>query len=75
MPTELEHPGIRVGLLTLHILPCTSLFGSIYLAMSKLLPMDPEGSERGDGDFVKHHLKLLGTKAPYYKTGTFTTLV
>lgn len=42
--------------------------------MRTLIPTDPEGSERGDGDFVKTHLKLLGTKAAYSKTGTFTAL-
>lgn len=43
--------------------------------MSKLLPTDSEGSKRGDGEFMEHHLNLPGTKAPYYKTGTFKTLV
>lgn len=43
--------------------------------MSKLLPTDPEGSERADGEFVQHPLKLIGTRDPYYKTSTFTTLV
>ena len=42
------------------------------LAVSKLIPTDSEGSERGEGDFVKPYLKLLGTKAAYYTTGTFT---
>lgn len=38
--------------------------------MSELIPTDSKGSERGDGDFVKPHLKMLEAKAAYYNTGT-----
>lgn len=75
MPTEQEYPGTRAGVLAQHKLPCTCLFVSVYLAMSKLLPADSEGSRRGDGEFVKRYLMLSGTKAPHYRTGTFTALV
>lgn len=46
VPTELESPGTRVSVLVQHVSSCTSLFESMWLAVSKSIPAHSEGSER-----------------------------